>query len=86
MAKAFFLEDPDCPTLVAKQAKQQQKFCPNEPGVARDSFFSFYLFISFNYLIEFNFVTYLKDALERGAHDDSQSPLPGQVGPGTSRV
>ena len=65
-------------------ATKQQKFCPNEPGVARDSFyFLFILFISFILLIEFNYVlTFLKDARERGAHDDCQSPLPGQVGPG----
>ncbi len=63
-----------------------KSFVPTSPGSRETLFFSFYLFISFNYLIEFNFVTYLKDAPERGAHDDSQSPLPGQVGPGTSRV
>ena len=47
-------------------------------------FFLFiYLFISFILLIQFNFVlTFLKDARERGAHDDRQSPVPGQVGPG----
>ena len=60
-----------------------KNFGPTSPGVARDSFFLFILFISFILLIEFNFVlTFLKDARERGAHDDCQSPLPGQVGPG----
>ncbi len=46
-------------------------------------FFFFLFFLSFILLIEFNYVlTFLKDARERGAHDDCQSPLPGQVGPG----
>ena len=62
-------------------------FWPNEPGGRARLFFLFlflfllfYLFISF---ILFNYVlTFLKDARERGAHDDRQSPLPGQVGPG----
>ena len=83
--KAFFLEDPDCPTLVVNKRQQNNKsFVPTSPGVARDSFyFLFILFISFILLIEFNYVlTFLKDARERGAHDDCQSPLPGQVGPG----
>ena len=55
------------------------------------SFFSFLLFILLIelfilLLIEFNSsLTFLKDARERGAHDDCQSPLPGQVGPPVSR-
>jgi len=52
----LFSENPDCPTLVdGKQATKQQKFCPNEPGVARDSFFLFFLsfFILLILLIEF---------------------------------
>ena len=68
---------------------KQQKFCPNEPGgrARLFSFFSFfYLFHLINELNSISLLTSLKDALERGAHDDSQSPLPGQVGPGTSRV
>ena len=47
----FFLRCPEAAT------KQQQKFCPNEPGGRARLFFSFlfiYLFISF---IQFNFVT-----------------------------
>ncbi len=46
-------------------------------------FLFFYVFILSIELIELNFVlTFLiKDARERGAHDDCQSPLPGQVGP-----
>ncbi len=61
-------------------------FVPTSPGVARDSFFLFLflLFISFILLIEFNYVpAFLKDARERGAHADCQSPLalPVQVGP-----
>ncbi len=59
--------------------QQQQKFWPNEPG-GRARLFFFLLLIE---LIEFNSVlTFLKDARERGAHDDCHSPLPGQVGPG----
>jgi hypothetical protein len=67
-------------------SKHQQNNKNFGPGVAR-LFLSFlfihYLFILLTLLIEFNFVlTFLKDARERGAHDDRQSPLPGQVGPG----
>ena len=62
------------------------KVSANEPrrGSRETLFlFSIYLFISFILLIQFNFVlTFLKDARERGAHDDRQSPLPGHVGPG----
>ncbi len=63
-----------------------KKNWPNEPGVARDSFFLFfsfiYLLIELIELIEFNSVlAFLKDAREHGAHD-CQSPQPGQVGPG----
>ena len=67
-----------------EQQQNNKSFVPTSPGVARDSFyFLFILFISFILLIEFNYVlTFLKDARERGAHDDCQSPLPGQVGPG----
>ena len=67
-----------------RQAKQQnnKSFVPTSPGVARDSFFFFfYLFILFILLIQFNFVTYVRP-LKTPAHDDCQSPLPGQVGPG----
>jgi hypothetical protein len=50
------------------------------PAGRADLFHFIYLFILY---IEFNYVlTFLKDARERGAHDDCQSPLPGQVGPG----
>ena len=43
----FFLEDPDCPTLVVNSNQQNNKsFVPTSPGVARDSFF-FFLFIYF---------------------------------------
>ena len=71
----------------AATATKQQKFRPNEPGGRARLFFSFSFSFSFIYfiyfLIEFNYVlTFLKDARERGAHDDCQSPLPGQVGPG----
>jgi hypothetical protein len=60
--------------------QQQQKNVPNEPRrVARISFLLFILFILvilvilFILLIEFNYVlTFLKDARERGAHDDCQ--------------
>ena len=83
MAKSAFFENPDFPTLVVScKATKQQKFCPDEPGVARVSFFLFFLslLILLILLIEFNFVlTFLKDARERGAHEDCQSPLPGQV-------
>ena len=81
--KTFFLFEMSR----SKATKQNNKsFVPTSPGVARDSFFLFLLFISLILLIlliEFNYVlTFLKDARERGAHDDCQSPLPGQVGPG----
>ena len=85
MAESVFLADPDCPTLVdGNKAKQQQKFCPNEPGSRETLFFFFFFsFILLILLIEFNYVlTFLKDHRERGAHDDCQSALPGQVGPG----
>ena len=84
MAESVFLEDPDCPTLVVNKQRQQnnKSFVPTSPGVARDSFFFFfYLFILFILLIQFNFVTYVRP-LKTPAHDDCQSPLPGQVGPG----
>jgi len=45
--KTFFLFEMSR----SKAKQQQQKFRPNQPGVARDSFvffFSFFLFISFN--------------------------------------
>ncbi len=48
-------------------------------GRARLFFYFFYTFILLIELVEFNFVlTFLKDARERGAHDDCQwqSPLP----------
>jgi hypothetical protein len=71
-----------------KQNNNNNKSSPNEPGLSPETLFSFlffYLFTSFILLIQFNFVrvlTFLKDARERGAHDNCQSPLPGQVGPG----
>ena len=75
MAESVFLADPDCPTLVAKQASKTttKVFGPHSPGVAR-YLFSLFFFIELNSLL-----TFLKDARERGAHEDCQSPLPGQV-------
>ena len=87
MAKSGFLADPDCPTLVEMSSKQNNKsFWPTQPGGRAVSLFSFF-FIELNLLkfIELNsLLTFLKDARERGAHDDvhTSSPLPGQVGPG----
>ena len=68
--------------------QQQQKFWPTQPGGRAVSlFFPFFLFILlielFILLIEFNSsLTFLSDVRERGAHENCQSPLPGQVGPG----
>ena len=70
--------------------KQNNKsFWPTQPGGRAVSLFSlfFYVFILlielFILLIKFNSsLTFVKDARERGAHEDCQSPLPGQVGPG----
>ena len=69
-----------------KQQAKQQKFWPNQPGGRARLFFSF-LFI---YLFRYYFINsiqfrYLRP-LQTPAHDDCQSPLPGQVGPGTSHV
>ena len=69
----------------AKQAKQQKFLAHTARGSRGISFFFFFFiyFIKLIKLIEFSFVlTFLKDARERGAPDDCQSPLPGQVGPG----
>jgi hypothetical protein len=67
---------------LTQQQSKTTKVLPQRAG-GRARLFFFILFISFILLIQFNFVlTFLKDARERGAHDDCQSPLPGQVGPG----
>ena len=69
----------------SKASKTTTKvFGPHSPGVAR-YLFSLFVFIELFLLkfIELNsLLTFLKDARERGAHEDCQSPLPGQVGPG----
>ena len=59
-----------------EQRQQNNKsFVPTSPGVARDSFFFFfYLFILFILLFQFRYFP-----LKTPAHDDCQSPLPGQV-------
>ena len=85
MAESVFLADPDCPTLVDgnKTTTTTKVLSQRARGSRETLFFLFLSFISFILLIEFNYVlTFLKDARERGAHDDCQSPLPGQVGPG----
>ncbi len=53
------------------------------PTGSRETLFLFFsFFIYFILLIEFNYVlTFLKDARERGAHADCQSPLPSRPGP-----
>ena len=64
------------------------KVWPTQPGGRAVSlFFPFFLFILlievFILLIKFNSsLTFLSDVRERGAHENCQSPLPGQVGPG----
>jgi hypothetical protein len=79
-----FFENPDSPTLVEMSNKTTtKKFGPTSPGVARDSFFFlFYLFIHFIYFINSIQFLYLRPLIKTPAHDDCQSPLPGQVGPG----
>ena len=89
IAESVFLEDPDCPTLVVlQQSKTTTKVLAQRARGSRETLFSFsfffffYLFIYlFILLIQFNFVTYVRP-LKTPAHDDCQSPLPGQVGPG----
>ena len=52
--KAFFLEDPDCPTLVemSKQPTKQQKFLAHTARGSRGiSFFSFFLYLFFFILL-----------------------------------
>ena len=86
MAESVFLEDPDCPTLVVNSNgnKTTTKVLAQRARGSRETlfFFSFYLFIYFIYFINsIQLFRYLRP-LKTPAHDDCQSPLPGQVGPG----
>ena len=85
MAESVFWKTRIVPLWSRSKAKQQKELAQRARGRAR--FFFLFLFLLFIILfisfILFNYVlTFLKDARERGAHDDCQSPLPGQVGPG----
>ena len=64
MRKAFFLEDPDCPTLVVKQVEeeeQEQKVC-GPRNAARDVFVLvyIYLYITLRILRYVYYVTFRK--------------------------
>ena len=86
MAESVFFKTRTFPLWsFCKATKQQQKFLAHTARGSRGiSFFFFEIEIElFILLIKFNStLTFLKDARERGAHEDCQSPLPGQVGPG----
>ena len=62
--KAFFLENPDCPTLVAKQSNKTTKVLSQRARGSRETLFFFYfyllfLFISFILFTLFFFYFYL---------------------------
>ena len=83
MAESVFLADPDLSHFGREQQQNNNKsFWPTQPGGR--AFFLFILLIElFILLIKFNSsLTFLSDVRERGAHENCQSPLPGQVGPG----
>ena len=50
--KPFFLEDPDCPTLVVKQVEEEEQQKVSGPGTPQEtsSDFSFYIFIYIIYI------------------------------------